>query len=72
MMTLIYTKKIIHLSGPLDETSFFARDKLILVLGQKNDLATRYSQIIWQARLQLTYTSMYLFTDKISAVNIMG
>ena len=72
MMTLIYTKKIIHLSGPLDETSFFARDKLILVLGQKDDLTTRYSQIIWQARLQLTYTSMYLFTDKISAVNIMG
>ena len=46
MMALIYTKQIIHLSGPLDETSFFAHDRLILVLGQKDDLTTRYSQII--------------------------
>ena len=42
MITLIYTKQIIHLSGPEDETSFFARDRLILVLGQKGDLTTRY------------------------------
>ena len=32
MITLIYTKQIIHLSGPVDETSFFARDRLMLVL----------------------------------------
>ena len=42
MITLIYTKEIIHLNGPVDETSFFARDRLILVLGQKGDLTTRY------------------------------
>ena len=42
IMTLIYTKQIIHLSGPLDETNFFARDRLILVLRQNCDLATRY------------------------------
>ena len=32
-MTLIYTKQIIQISGLLHETSFFARDRLILVLG---------------------------------------
>ena len=68
MMTLIYTKQIIHLCGPVDETSFFARDRLILVLGQKNDLTSCYPQIIWYARL----ANMYLFTDKVSAVNLMG
>ena len=69
---LIYTKQIIYLSDPLDETSSFARDRLILVLGQKGDLTTRYPQIIWYARLPLKYTNMYLFTDKISAINLMG
>ena len=72
MTTLIYTKEIIHLSGPVDETRFFAHDRLILVFGQKDDLATRYAKIIWYARLPLKYTNMYLFTDKISAMNIMG
>ena len=38
MIILIYTKQIIYLSDPLDETSSFARDRLILVLGQKGDL----------------------------------
>ena len=41
MITLIYTKQFIHLSGPGNDTSFFARDRLILVLGQKDDLTTR-------------------------------
>ena len=72
MIILIYTRQIIHLSGPVDETSFFARNRLILVLGQKGDLTTRYPQIIWYARLPLKYTNMYLFTDKISAMNLMG
>ena len=72
MITLIYTKQIINLSGPVDETSFFARDRLFLVLGKKGDLTTRYPQIIWYARLPLKYTNMYLFTDKISAMNLMG
>ena len=72
MITFIYTKQIIHLSGPGDETSFYARDRLILVLGQKGDLTTRYTQIIWYARLPLKYTNVYLFTDKISALNLMG
>ena len=72
MITFIYTKQIIHLSGPVDETSFYARDRLILVLGQKGDLTTRYTQIIWYARLPLKYTNVYLFTDKISALNLMG
>ena len=72
MITLIHTKEIIHLSGPVNETRFFARDRLILVLGQKGDLTTRYPQIIWYARLPLKYTNMYLFTDKISAMNLMG
>ena len=71
-MTLIHTKKIVHLSGPLDETSFFARDRFILVLGQKGDLATRDPKIICYARLPLKYTNMYLFADKISAMNLMG
>ena len=66
MMTLIYTKKIIYVIVALDETSFFARDRRILVLGQKGDLATRYPQIICYTRLLLKYT------DKISAVNLMG
>ena len=49
MITLIYTKEIIHLNGRVDETSFFARDRFILVLEQKGDLTTRYPlpQIIW-------------------------
>ena len=72
MMTLIYTKKINHLYGLLDETSFFARDRLILVLGQKADLTTHYSEIIWHGRLPLKYTNMYLYTDKISAMNLMS
>ena len=72
MMTLIYTKQINQLSGPLDETSFFARDRLILVLGQKSDLTMCYSQIIWHARLPLKYTCMYLLTGEISAMNFMG
>ena len=63
---------MIHLSGPLDETSFFVHNRLILVLGQKGDLATCYSQIICYARLPLKYTNMYLFTDKISAMNLVG
>ena len=72
MITLIYTKQIIHVGGPVDETSFFARDRLILALEQKGDLTTRYPQIIWYARLPLKYTNMYLFTYKISAMNLMG
>ena len=72
MITLIYTKQIIHLGGPVDETSFSARDRLILALEQKGDLTTRYPQIIWYARLPLKYTNMYLFTYKISTMNIMG
>ena len=35
MITSIYTKQIIHQSGPVDKTSFFACDRFILVLGQK-------------------------------------
>ena len=72
MINLSYTKQIIDLSGPVGETSFFAHDRLILVLGQKGDLTTRYPEIIWYARLSLKYTNMYLFTDKISAMNLMG
>ena len=72
MITLFYTKQIIHLSGPVAENSFFARDRFILVLGQKGDLTTRHPQIIWYARLPLKYTNMYLLTDKISAINLMG
>ena len=70
MITLILIE-IIHLSGPVHETRFFARDRLILVLGQKGDLTTRFSQIIWYARLPLKHNNMYLFTDKISAMNLM-
>ena len=33
MIVVIYTKQIIYLSGQVDETSFFARGRLILVLG---------------------------------------
>ena len=66
-----YTKQIIDLSGPVDETSFFARDRFILVLRQKGDPTTRYLKIIWYARLPLKCTNMYLFTDKISAINLM-
>ena len=47
------------------------RDRVILVLGQKCDLTIRHSQINWHARLPLRYTYMYLFTDKISAENLM-
>ena len=50
MITLILIE-IIHLSDPVDDTSFFARNRLILVLGQKGDLTTRHPQIIWYARL---------------------
>ena len=72
MMTLIYTKQTIHVIVLLDEISFFARDRLLLVLGQKGDLATRYLQIICYARLLLKYTNMYLFTDKVSTMNLWG
>ena len=72
MITLIYTKQIIDLSGPVAENSFFARDRFISVLGQKGDLTTRHPQIIWYTRLPLKYTNMYLFTEKISAINLMG
>ena len=72
MVTLIYTKQIIHLSSLVDETSFFVRDKLILVLQQKDDLDTWYTQIIWYARLPLKYNYLYLFTDRILAMNLMG
>ena len=72
MITLIYTKQIIHLSGPVAENSFFARDRFILVLEQKGDLTRRHPQIIWCARMPLKYTKMCLFTDKISAINLMG
>ena len=72
MVTLIYTKQIIHLSSLLDETSFFVRDKLILVLQQKDDLDTWYTQIIWYARLPLKYNYLHLFTDRILAMNLMG
>ena len=44
-ITLIYTKEIIHLSGPVDER-------------QKVDLPTRYPKIIWYVRLRLKYTNM--------------
>ena len=71
MITLILIE-IIHLSDPVDDTSFFARNRLILVLGQKGDLTTRHPQIIWYARLPLKYTNMYLFTNKISAMDLMG
>ena len=53
MITLINTKQIIHVSGPMDETSFSACDKLILVLRQKGDLTTRYPQIMWYNRLPM-------------------
>ena len=71
MITLILIE-IIHLSDPVDDTSFFARNRLILVLGQKGDLTTRHPQIIWYAKLPLKYTNMYLFTNKISAMDLMG
>ena len=47
MIALTYAKQIIDPSGPVDETSFFPRDRLILVLGQKGALTTRYPEIIW-------------------------
>ena len=72
MVTLIYTKQIIHLSSLVDETSFFVRDKLILVLQQKDDLDTWYTQIIWYARLPLKYNYLHLFTGRILAMNLMG
>ena len=71
MITLILIE-IIHLSDPVNDTSFFARNRLILVLGQKGDLTTRHPQIIWYARLPLKYTNLYLFTNKISAMDLMG
>ena len=69
MITLIYIKEIIHLSG---WDYFFARKRLILVLEQKGDLITYYRQIIWYARLPLKYTGIYLLNDKISAMNLLG
>ena len=72
MITLIYSKEIIHLSGSVDGTKFFARDRLILVLGQKVDLTIMLPQIIWCSTLPLKYANMYLFADKISAMNLMG
>ena len=72
MITLIYTKQIIHLNCPVDETSFFVSGKLILVLEQKGDLTTRYPQIIWCDRLPLKYANVHLFTDKISSMKLMG
>ena len=66
MITLIYTKQIIHLSGPVDQTSFFVRDRLILVLGQKGDLTKRYTQITWYARLPLKYTNMFVYWQNFS------
>ena len=72
MINCIYTKQIIHLSGPVDETNFYTRDRFILVLGQEGDLTTCCSQIIWYARLPLKYTNMYLFTENLSAMNLIG
>ena len=72
MITLIYSKEIIHLSGSVDGTKFFARDRLILVLGQKVDLTIMLPQIIWCSTLPLKYANMYLLADKISAMNLMG
>ena len=66
MIALIYAKLIIHLSG--HQTIFLALHRLILVLGQKGDLTTRYPKIIWHARLPLKYTKVYLF----SAMNLIG
>ena len=37
----------------MDETNFFARDRLILVLGQKGDRVTRYPQIICYATIEI-------------------
>ena len=42
MITFIYTNEIILLTGPVDETSFYALDRLILVLGQKDVMTKRY------------------------------
>ena len=55
MITLIYTKQIIHLSGPVAENSFFARDRFILVLGQKGDLTTRHppNNLVCQAAIEI-------------------
>ena len=64
MITLIYPKQIIHLSGPVDETSLFARDRLILVLRQNGDLTSCYPQIIWYARLPLKYTKCICLLTK--------
>ena len=72
MITLIYSKEIIHLSGSVDGTKFFARDRLILVLGQKVDLTIMLPQIIWCSTLPLKNANMYLFTDKIPAMNLTG
>ena len=72
MITLIYTKQTIPLSGSVDETSLLARDRLILVLRQRSDLTTRYPKIIWYASLPLKYANMYLFIDKVSTMNLMG
>ena len=58
MITLIYAKQIIHLSGPVAENSFFACDRFILVLGQKGDLTKRHPQIIWYARMPLKCTCL--------------
>ena len=58
MMTLIYIKQNIHVSGLLDVTSFFVHDRLILVLRQKGDIAICYPQLICYRRLLLKYTNM--------------
>ena len=35
LITLIYAKQIIHLSGPVDETNFFAHDSAFFGARQK-------------------------------------
>ena len=44
LITLIYAKQIIHLSGPVDEANFFAHDSAFLVLDKKGNITTHYSQ----------------------------
>ena len=65
MITFICTKQTIHLSDPEHEISFYAHDRLFLLLGQKSDLSKRYPPIILYARLPLTYTNMYHLLKKI-------
>ena len=51
-ITLIYSKQIIHLSDPVDETSFFVRYRPIFLLGLKGILTTPflYKQSIFDPR----------------------